>query len=103
MAPKKNKLSITPLSDRVVIQPQEHEEHVKGGIIIPDTVSKEKPQQGVVVAVGEGRVDEQGNRIPVSVSVGDTVLFSQFTPDEITIDGQEYMILSESNILAILS
>lgn len=99
---KKDTLNITPLSDRVVIRPQEHEEHVKSGIIIPETVSKEKPERGVVVAVGEGRTNDDGSVVPPSVSVGDTVLFSKFAPDEIKIDGEEYFILSESHILAII-
>ena len=95
-------VKIKPLGDRVVLEPMDEESTTKSGIIIPETVDKEKPMQGKVIAVGEGRVSENGTVIPMRVSVGDTVLFSKYAPDEVKIDGKEYYIISESSILAIL-
>jgi len=95
---------IKPLGDRVLLKPFSEEETQKTsfGIIIPDTVSKEKPEQGKVVAVGEGRL-ENGKRIPLSVKVGDKVIFSRYGYDEFKHDGEEYYILKEENILAIIN
>lgn len=97
----KNKLSISPLGDRVVVKPLSREEVSTSGIIIPDTASREKPERGTVVAVGPGRYDD-GDLLPMGVKVGDTVLFSKYGYDEVKIDGTEYFILSESGILAVL-
>ena len=96
------KLSLKPLGDRVVVLPSEKEGEKKlaSGIIIPETVDKEKPAQGEVIAVGPGKF-EDGKRSPMQVKMGDTVLFSKYGYDEVKINGQEYYILSESNILAI--
>ncbi|MDZ7726423.1 MAG: co-chaperone GroES [Candidatus Campbellbacteria bacterium] len=103
---KKDKASIVPLGDRVLIRPftpEETESKSSSGIIIPDTVSKERPERGTVVAVGEGRLDEDGEkRIPVSVKVGDTVVFSKYGFDELELDGDEYIIVREENILAVV-
>lgn len=100
----KAKCSIVPLADRVVVTPLSGEgTKTASGIIIPDTVSKEKPEQGIVVAVGEGRQLDDGSRLPMSVKEGDTVLFTKYGPDEVTVDGKEYFILGESNILAIIT
>lgn len=74
----------------------------KSGIIIPETVSKERPEQGTVIAVGEGKMNNDGKVIPLVVKVGDKIVFSKYGPDEIKIDGEEYYILSESNILAVI-
>lgn len=95
---------ITPLSDRVVVRPIGNDDTVAtaSGIIIPDTVNKEKPEQGIVVAIGEGRTTDEGKLIPVKVKVGDRVIFSKYGPDEVEIDGEEYFILGESSILAII-
>lgn len=95
---------IEPLYDRVVLKPQAEDERSKtaSGIIIPDTVSKEKPEQGVVLAVGEGRLDEDGKRIQMSVKVGDKVVFSRYGYEEVKIEGEEYYIIKEENILAII-
>ena len=93
---------IRPLADRVVIKPQEREERTKGGIYLPDTASKEKPQEGVVMAVGEGRLDDSGKRIPVSVKAGDRVLFAKYAGTEVKLDDEDYLILSEKDILAIV-
>jgi len=93
---------IRPLADRVVIKPQEREEKTKGGIFLPDTASKEKPQQGTVVAVGEGRLDDSGKRIPMSVRTGDTVLFAKYAGTEVRLDDIDYLILAEKDILGIV-
>ncbi|MDE1919413.1 MAG: co-chaperone GroES [Patescibacteria group bacterium] len=97
------KFQIMPLGDRVVVMPSEKEGEKKlaSGIIIPETVDKERPAKGTVVAAGPGKLEE-GKRVPLSVKVGDTVLFSKYGYDEVKIDGQEYFILSESSILGIV-
>ncbi len=94
-------MKIKPLADRVVLKVIESEEQVKGGIIIPDT-AKEKPQQGEVVAVGPGKVSENGTVIPLEVKVKDKVLFGKYSGTEVTVDDKEYLILRESDILAII-
>jgi len=90
------KLNITPLHDRVIVKPAAAEEKTAGGIIIPDT-AKEKPQRGTVLAAGPGKKDE-----PVTVKTGDTVLYGKYAGTEITIEGEEYLIMRESDILAIV-
>jgi chaperonin GroES len=95
---KKMALNITPLHDRVLVRRLEEEETAKGGIIIPDT-AKEKPHEGEVIAVGNGKM-EKGRRIPLDVNVGDRILFGKYTGNDIKIDGQEYLILREEEILA---
>jgi chaperonin GroES len=102
---KSTKRTIVPLGDRVLLKPLSEEEMSRKsalGIIIPETVDKEKPEQGKVIAVGEGRYNDSGNLVPMRVKVGDRVVFSKYGPDEIKIDGEEYYILSESSILAII-
>lgn len=94
--------NIRPLQDRVVIRRLEEQEQVKGGIIIPDT-AKEKPQQGEVIAVGNGKVLENGNRQPLDVKVGDRVLFGKYSGSEIKLDDQEYIIMREDEILAVIA
>lgn len=97
-------MNIKPLSDRVVIEPL-HEEKggkTKAGIYLPETVSKERPEQGKIVAVGQGKLSDEGKRIPVSVKKGDIVLFTKYGPNEIKVDGKEYLIAREEDILAIL-
>lgn len=93
---------IRPLGDRVVVKPVEREEKTKGGIFLPDTVSKERPMEGNVLAVGEGRRDDKGALIPMSVSVGDKVLFAKYGGTEFKIDDEEYLILAEKDILGIV-
>ena len=93
---------IIPLGDRVLIKPQGKEEKSHAGIIIPDTIDKEKPEMGKVVAVGEGKTTDSGELIPMKVEVGDVILFSKYGPDEVTINDEDYLILSESNILAVI-
>ncbi len=94
-------MKVRPLADRVLVKRIEQEEVRKGGIIIPDT-AKEKPQKGEVIAVGPGRLDENGNRVPMEVKVGDKVIFSKYAGSEVKIDGEEYLIMREDDILAIL-
>jgi chaperonin GroES len=93
--------TITPLGDRVMIRRVEAEEKTKGGIVLPDT-AKEKPREGVVVAVGKGRLLENGERVPFSVKPKDRILFSSYAGTEVKLDGDEYLILGEDEILAIL-
>lgn len=92
---------IQPLADRVIIKAQEAEEVTKGGIILPDTV-KEKPMQGDVVAVGSGKITEEGKKIELTVKVGDKVLYGKYSGTEVTIDGTEYLIMRESDIFGIV-
>ena len=90
---------LRPLGDRVVVRPSSREETTRSGIVIPDT-AKEKPQRGSVIAVGQGRRDDDGDRIPMDVSVGDTVLFAKYAGTEFKFEDEEYLILSEKDILA---
>jgi chaperonin GroES len=92
-------VNITPLHDRVLVRRLEEKESVKGGIIIPDT-AKEKPQEGEVIAVGAGKLNEKGDRIPLDVKAGDRILFGKYSGNDIKIDDEEYMILKEDEILA---
>jgi len=94
-------MKVRPLYDRVLVQRLEEEEKTKGGIIIPDT-AKEKPQQGRIIAVGSGRLNEKGERVPMEVKENDRVLFSKYAGNEININGAEYLIMREDDILAIL-
>lgn len=95
------KLNLKPLADRVVVKKLEAEDKTSGGIVLPDT-AKEKPQQGEVLAVGSGKYDEKGNRQPMELKVGDKVLFAKYSGTEVKIDGVEYLILAERDILAIV-
>ena len=94
-------MKIKPLEDRVVIKPAPPDEKVQGGIIIPDT-AKEKPQKGEVVAIGPGKVSDAGEKIPMTVKVGDTILYGKYSGTEVTIDTEEYLIVRESDILAVI-
>jgi len=91
-----------PLSNHVFLEPQEEEKTTPSGIVLPDTADKEKPQKGKVLAVGPGKLNEKGERIPMSVKVGDTVLFKKYGPDEIEIDNKKYLVGDEDDILAII-
>ena len=97
-----NKSGVTPLADRVVIDPTVPESVTSFGLIIPESASKEKPETGIVIAVGPGRVGDDNHLIPVGVSVGDRVMFNKYGYDEVKVNGKEYYIVSEQNILAIL-
>ncbi|MBT3601730.1 MAG: co-chaperone GroES [Candidatus Latescibacteria bacterium] len=92
---------VKPLGDRVLVQPVEEDEQVSGGIIIPDT-AKEKPQRGAIVAVGDGKTDDSGNKIALSVKAGDVVLYGKYAGTEISLDGEDYLIMSEGDVLAVI-
>lgn len=94
--------NIKPLEDRIVVQIVEAEQTTASGLVIPDT-AKEKPQEAKVIAVGPGRVDDKGNRIPVDVAEGDTVIFSKYGGTEVKFGGAEYLILSARDVLAVIS
>jgi len=94
-------MNVRPLGDRLVVERIEQDEKTTGGIIIPDT-AKEKPKQGRVLAVGPGAKDENGKRIPVDVEEGDTVLFTQWAGSEIKLDGKEYLVLKESDVIGVI-
>jgi chaperonin GroES len=94
-------MNIKPLADRVVVKPTEQEEVKQGSIIIPDT-AKEKPQQGEIVAVGPGKITENGTKVKLEVKVGDKVLYGKYSGTEVTIDGEDYLIMRESDVLAII-
>lgn len=93
-------MKVRPLADRILVERQEEEETRKGGIIIPDS-AKEKPQQGKVLAVGPGRFDDDGKRIPMDVKKGDIILFGKYSGNEIRIDDRDYLIMREDDVLAI--
>lgn len=95
-------MAIKPLADRVVVKPSEAEEKTTGGIILPDT-AKEKPQEGTVIAVGPGKVSDNGKIVPMEVKIGDKVLYGKYSGTEVTIKGDEHLIMRESDILAIIS
>ena len=95
------KAMIKPLADRVVVEPIEEEVTTKGGIVLPDT-AKEKPQRGKVIAVGSGKLLEGGERVPLEVKEGDIVVFAKYGGTEIEIEGEEYIILSERDLLAVV-
>ena len=92
---------VKPLADRVVVQPLDEDEQMRGGLYIPDT-AKEKPSQGKVVAVGPGKISDDGTRLEMDVSVGDKVLYGKYSGTDVTLEGEEYLILRESDILAIV-
>ncbi|MFH0952318.1 MAG: co-chaperone GroES [Patescibacteria group bacterium] len=95
-------MKIQPLSDRVILKPIKGDEVTKAGIIIPDTAEKEKPEQGEVVAVGPGKMQENGQRTPVSVKEGNKVLFKKYSPDEVKVDDQEFLVVEEGDIIAVI-
>ena len=95
-------ISIKPLEDRIVVQTAEAEQTTASGLVIPDT-AKEKPQEGKVVAVGPGRVDDSGNRVPVDVAEGDVVIYSKYGGTEVNYAGEDYLILSARDVLAVVA
>ena len=94
-------MKVRPLHDRIVVKRIEEGEQVVGGIIIPDT-AKEKPQQGKVAAVGAGKLDDKGKRIPMDVKEGDTILFGKYSGQEIKLDGEEFLIMREDEVLGVI-
>src|SRR4028119_1452378 len=97
-----NAAAVKPLADRVVIRALEETEQMRGGLYIPDT-AKEKPQQGEVVAVGPGKFDEKGSRVPMDVKAGDKVLYGKYSGTEVSVAGEQLLILRESDVLAVIS
>lgn len=95
-------MKIEPLYDKVVIKPLTEEEVTASGIVLPDTVDREKPMQGEVVAVGPGKRSETGESMSMSVKVGDKVLFTKYAPDEVEIDGEDYLVIDEEKIIGIV-
>ena len=95
-------MNFKPLSNRVFLEPLEEEKTTKSGIVLPDSAEKEKPIKGKVLATGPGKVNEKGERMPMSVKVGDMVLFKKYGPDEIEIEGKNYLVGDEDDILAII-
>ena len=95
-------MNIKPLSNHVFLEPFEEDQMTKSGIVLPDTVSKEKPMKGKVSATGPGKRNEKGELVPMAVKVGDMVLFKKYGPDEVEIDGKKYLVGDEDDILAIL-
>ncbi|MBN1541698.1 co-chaperone GroES [candidate division KSB1 bacterium] len=94
-------MKVKPLADRIVVKSFEAEETTHGSIIIPDT-AKEKPQKGKIVAVGPGKISDSGSQIAMEVKVGDVVLYGKYSGTEVTIDGEEYLIMRESDVLAVI-
>ena len=94
-------MKVRPLRDRIIVKGLEEEEKTKGGIIIPDT-AKEKPIEGKVIAVGDGKIKEDGNKIPLDVKKGDRILFAKYSGTEIKIDGEEHLMMKEDDVLAII-
>ncbi len=95
-------MKLQPLGDRLIVEPMNADEVTKAGIILPDTVDKEKPERGRVIAIGAGKRADDGTRIAMDVKVGDLVVFKKYAPDEVKIDDKEYLILSESDIMAVI-
>ena len=93
---------LRPLGDHVIVKPLGDAEVTKSGIVLPDTVNKEKPEKGEIIAIGPGKLLENGSRATPSVKVGDKVVFKKYSPDEVKVDGQEYLVISEGDIMAIL-
>ena len=95
-------MNIKPLGDRVLIEPESKKEKTETGIYFPDTESKERPERGKIIAIGQGKLLESGKYAPMKVKKGDTILFTKYSPNEFKIDGKEYLIAREEDILAIL-
>jgi len=95
------KVAIKPLEDRILVHANEAETTTASGLVIPDT-AKEKPQEGTVIAVGPGRIDDKGNRVPIDVNTGDTVIYSKYGGTEVKFGGEEYLILSARDVLAVV-
>lgn len=97
-----SKLNVKPLGGRILVKPLEEEEVTESGLIIPDTAEKEKPQQGEVVALGTGKVTEDGKVLKFYLKVGDRILFKKYSPDEIEVGGDEYLVMEEDDVLAVI-
>jgi chaperonin GroES len=95
-------VKLTPLNDNIIVKAVSREATTKSGIVLPDTAEKERPEQGEIIAVGPGKVLDSGERQPISVRVGQKVLFASYSPKEVKVDEEEYLVISESDILAIV-
>ena len=95
-------MNLRPLGDRVIVKPVAKEEMTKAGIYLPDTVDKERPEQGEIIAVGPGRLLDNGTRAVMSVKVGDKVVFKKYSPDEVKLDDVEYLVIAESDVMAVI-
>lgn len=95
-------MKLKPISDYILIEPRNEETKTKSGIVLPDTVEKEKPQQGEVIAAGPGKMMENGTRAEMQVKAGDRVLFSKYSPNEIKVEGKEYFVIKEDDVMAII-
>ncbi|MFA5076274.1 MAG: co-chaperone GroES [Patescibacteria group bacterium] len=95
-------MNVKPLHDHVIVRPIREVEATKAGIVLPDTMDKEKPEQGEVLAIGPGKLLDNGSRAPMSVKVGEKVMFKKYSPDEIKVDGEELLVISEGDIIAVL-
>ncbi|HQO11322.1 MAG TPA: co-chaperone GroES [bacterium] len=95
-------MTLKPLSNHVIVKPAVQEEVTKSGIVLPDTADKERPEKGEVIAVGTGKIRDNGQLSPMSLKVGNQVVFKKYSPDEIKIDGEDYLILSEDDVVAII-
>ncbi|MFC1746454.1 co-chaperone GroES [Candidatus Riflebacteria bacterium] len=96
------KLKLRPLADRIIIEPRKEEEKTSGGVYLPDTMNKEKPMRGTVVAVGKGRSGDEGKKVPMEVKVNDEVIYSKYAGTEVKIEENDYLIIKEDDVLAIL-
>jgi chaperonin GroES len=94
-------MNLRPLSDKVIVTVSPKEEVTASGLVLPDSSAKERPEQGTVVAIGPGRI-EDGKVMPMTVKVGDKVVFKKYSPDEVKVDGKEYLVLSESDLIAVI-
>ena len=95
-------MKLQPLGDRVLVKPVTEDEVTKAGIILPDTVEKERPEKGEVIAIGPGKLLDNGSFAPMGVKVGDKIVFKKYSPDEVKIDGKEHLLISESDIMAVI-
>lgn len=95
-------MKLKPLHDHVIVKPIAENETTKSGIVLPDTIDKERSEKGEVIAVGPGKILENGQTAPLSVKVGDRVMFKKYSPDEIKVDGEEFLVIKESDIIAII-
>jgi len=97
------KTKVKPLGENILVEPVSEEAKTDSGIVLPDTVDKEKPQKGKIVTLGTGKVTASGKKIPFNVKVGDIVIFKKYSPDEVDVDDKEYLIMSEEDILAVIT
>ncbi len=99
----KKAATLKPIGGNILVKPVAEEKVTESGIVLPDTVSQEKPQKGEVIALGTGRLDESGKKLPFNVKVGDVVIFKKYGPDEVMVEDEEYLIMEETDILAIIA